>query len=340
MGRSIDDLGESALKFWPEHLIALEKTTSIIPRLIATQEKFISILYLADTSPEAWKTALSTTSDLPANLFLKHLMVLSDVGGENLDRFRAEFATFFPAGEMRFQWRGSDFTYKFQTLERTRSWKNTSLGVDGDGLSTEMSLSPLIEDVSMFLLFAADCIDVASLDFAKCSIGRLIGRTEELDSFVRSRYIEVSKQTSGAESNAMGHLCQSYVKTFLDQVLQQDDVAWDLTTSTIPGISHNDGNTDMSFDIVAKSPTGKYCAIEVSFQVTTNSVIERKGGQAAARQDALHASGHKIAYVIDGAGNFQRRSAVQTICDHSDCTVSLRDDELMKLAHYLIANLK
>ena len=192
----------------------------------------------------------------------------------------------------------------------------------------------------MFLLFAANCTDVAGSVFAACSIGDLIGETDELDKFVRGRYIEVSKQTSGAEANAMGYLCQSYVKGFLDRALLQDDPKWDLTGSTIPGISHNDGNTDMSFDIVVKSPTGKCCAIEVSFQVTTNSTIERKGGQAAPRQEALHASGHKIAYVIDGAGNFQRRSAVQTILDHSDCTVSLRDDELSKLAKFLIDNLK
>jgi DpnII restriction endonuclease len=340
MGRNLEELGNSALKFWPEHIIERERQTSIISRLLATQEKFISILYLADSSPDAWKTALTTTQDLPANLFLKHLMVLSDVGGENLDRFRAEFTMFFPDDEMVFEWNGEKHTYQFQSLAITRSWKNVSLGVDGPSLSTPSRLTPLIEDVAMFLLFAASCTDIAGSEFAKCSIGDYIGKTEELDNFVRGRYIEVSKQTSGAESNTKGQLCQSYVKDFLDRALLQDDPKWDLSTSTIPDISHNDGHTDMSFDIVVKSPIGKYCAIEVSFQVTTNSVIERKGGQSASRQQALHDHGHKIAYVIDGAGNFQRRSAVQTICDHSDCTVSLRDDELMKLVKFLIDNLK
>lgn len=91
----------------------------------------------------------------------------------------------------------------------------------------------------------------------------------------------------------------------------------------------------MSFDLIAESPAGKYCAIEVSFQVTTNSTIERKAGQAAARQQLLHAAGHKIAYVIDGAGNFQRRSALSAICAHSDRTVSFKDKKLDALATYL-----
>ena len=91
-----------------------------------------------------------------------------------------------------------------------------------------------------------------------------------------------------------------------------------------------------SFDIVVASPTGKYCAIEASFQVTTNSVIERKAGQAQARQLQLHAAGHKIAYIIDGAGNFQRSSALKTICHYSDCTVTYKDSELDLLVDFLI----
>lgn len=129
----------------------------------------------------------------------------------------------------------------------------------------------------------------------------------------------------------MGQLCQAYVRERLQHALP----TWDFSKHTIPGISQNAGRTDMSFDLVAESPTRKFCAIEVSFQVTTNSVIERKAGQAADRQRLLHASGHKIAYVIDGAGNFQRRSALSTICQHSDCTVTFKDEELDALGDFL-----
>ena len=36
-----------------------------------------------------------------------------------------------------------------------------------------------------------------------------------------------------------------------------------------------------------------------------------------------------VAYIIDGAGNFQRSSAVKTICDNSHCTVSYSDGDFL-----------
>lgn len=109
---------------------------------------------------------------------------------------------------------------------------------------------------------------------------------------------------------------------------------WRINRDQLPKVSHNE-RTSLSVDIVAKSPSGNFCAVEVSFQVTTNSTIERKAGQAKARQELLHDQGHKIAYVIDGAGNFDRQSALKTICQYSDCTVSFRDSELDALVRFL-----
>jgi hypothetical protein len=88
--RSYDDLKKSATLFWPAELAEKEQTSSIIPRLLETQDKFISVLYVADSSPTCWKAVLQSTTDLPGNLFLKHLMVLADLGGEQLKRFKTE----------------------------------------------------------------------------------------------------------------------------------------------------------------------------------------------------------------------------------------------------------
>ena len=333
MPRDIDDLEAHAAKFWPTALAQREQTTSIIPKLIESQEKFIGILYVADASPAAWKGVLRVTDGMPANLFLKHLIVLSDVGGEKLQRFRTDIRNFFPTGKMTFHWKGAAKTYKFRSLDTCPTWTNCTLQADGAGLVRPANLSAAMEDVAMLLIHGGTSIDPDIPDEIpeKCIIGSLIGRKPELDSFVRQRYIHVSRITGGATANAMGQLCQSYVKERLQHTLP----AWGFSRHTIPGISHNAGRTDMSFDLVAESPAGKCCAIEVSFQVTTNSVIERKGGQAAARRQLLHAAGHAIAYVIDGAGNFQRRSALAAICVNSDCTVSFKDEELDALAAYL-----
>jgi hypothetical protein len=86
---------------------------------------------------------------------------------------------------------------------------------------------------------------------------------------------------------------------------------------------------------VRNTKTDVYVGIEISFQVTTNSVIERKAGLAKSRQDLMHAAGHKIAYVIDGSGNFQRRNAVQTILSFCDCAVNFSEAGLNKLAKFI-----
>lgn len=69
--------------------------------------------------------------------------------------------------------------------------------------------------------------------------------------------------------------------------------------------------------------------------MTTNSVIERKAGQAQNRYEKLHEKGHQIAYVIDGAGNFERKRALETICQYSDCTVAFSPSELELLTQFL-----
>jgi len=158
----------------------------------------------------------------------------------------------------------------------------------------------------------------------------MLGKKDELSAFVKQRYIWVSRITGGATANRLGQLAQNYVQHFLEEKLPK----WRINIDQLPNVSQNE-RTSLSVDIIAQSPKGKFCGIEVSFQVTTNSTIERKAGQAQARQELLHKQGHKIAYVIDGAGNFERKSALTTICQYSDCTVSFNDTELNRLVKFL-----
>jgi len=329
--RDIQDLENKALKFWPTDIAEKEKDSSIIPKLIETQDKFISLLNISDASPFKWKDTLLSTKTLSGNLFLKHLIVLSDIGGEKLMRFKKELPSVFN-NELNFVWDGKSFTYKFQTLSDNSTWNNKNLSVDGEGLINSVELNPIMEDVCMLLLFGGSVIqDNIPADITeKCIIGTMLGKTEELETFVKQRYIWVSRITGGAEANTLGQLTQNYVKDYLEVKLPD----WRINKDQLPNVSQNE-RTSLSVDIIAQSPQGKFCAVEVSFQVTTNSTIERKAGQAQARQELLHAKGHKIAYVIDGAGNFARQSALRTICQYSDCTVSFKDSELDELVKFL-----
>jgi hypothetical protein len=330
--RTIAELEVNAVKFWPQELVEQEAESSIIPLLIKTQDKFISVIILAEAGPDAWKQALPLQSgnDLTPNLFLKHLQVLTDFGGEQLQRLN--FIEIFPQGTMTYVWREKTYTYKFKAILDGKKTNNPSLHIDGKGLIKPCLLEGRMEDIAMVLLHGATSTDLKVPDHVKekCVIGSLIGESDQLNKFVKERYIWVSRITGGATANSLGQIAQAYVRERLTKLLP----GWSFV-STIPGISQNAGDTDTSFDTVAKSPSGKYTAIEVSFQVTTNSVIERKSGQAQARYDLLHKHGHRIAYVIDGAGNFQRSTAVGNLCKFSDCTVAFSDAELGVLAQFL-----
>lgn len=332
-GRLYEDLKSQAVNFWPSELAEKEKVASIIPRLIKTQEKFISLLHVADSHPHAWKEILPKTTQLPANLFLKHLMILADIGGDPLKRLKTLLPSVFEQRIMSFTWQEKRYKYTFKTLGDKPAWSNKRLAVDGSGLADALDLTDTMEDVITLLMHGAASTndELPQVIADKCIIGGLLGDKPRLDKFVRQRYIWVSGIIQGATANKMGYLAQDYVKQQLQAMLPR----WDFSKKTILGVSQTGGRTDMPFDMVAEAPNGKRCAIEVSFQFTTNSTIERKAGQAQSRQKLLHRKGHRIAYVIDGAGNFERRSAISTICRYSDYTVTFHDSEISELAKSL-----
>jgi len=127
--RDIQDLENKALKSWSQEISEKEKNSSIIPKLIETQDKFISLLNISDANPFKWKDTLLSSKTLSGNLFLKHLIVLSDIGGEKLMRFKKELPEVFKKG-MKFIWDGKTFTYKFQTLTDKSNWNNKNLAAD------------------------------------------------------------------------------------------------------------------------------------------------------------------------------------------------------------------
>ena len=332
--RTLTELKEKAVLFWPQEIIEREAAITVLPLLLNTQNKFISVLTLSDAGPEAWKRHIDSSPNMSANVFLKHLMVLTDLGGEALSKI-TPFDVYFPNGSMEYIWQQKTYRYQFKAFvgKKTRL-SNVALRVDGKHLFMGYPLNEKMEDVIMLLLHGATSLqDSLALSIKEhCLVGSLIGQPDELQKFVQQNYIRISRQIGGATSNAMGQIAQQYVM----EILQGELPHWQIQTGKIPGISHDAGDTETSFDIVALSPNGKYFAIEVSFQFTTNSVIERKAGQAQARARLLHESGHFICYVIDGAGNINvRERAVSILCQFSDCTVAFSYEEIRHLARFL-----
>jgi hypothetical protein len=212
------------------------------------------------------------------------------------------------------------------------------LKIDGKKLLNKHSLDDLQKDAIALLLFGSACSDddqEVTSTLSKCEIGEYLGKPDELETFIKQRYIWVSRITAGAKSNSLGQIAQEFVARYLSDNLGLPNIEIK-RGGRLPGVTHTDTASGRltSFDLVATN-AAKRAAIEVSFQVTTNSVIERKAGQARARYKQINRAGHKIAYVLDGAGNFQRETALRTICSYSHCTVAFSRSELDILCEFL-----
>ena len=332
--RTVEELRKLASMFWPSELSRQEAELSIIPKLIETQDQFIAILSV-DVSSLEGLFQIVNSSNMSANLFLKHLLVLADFGGEMLQRLNSQFNSIFPLGKLDYLWNTQNYNYSFRVLPVLGQLNNSKLGISGKKLLENQPLSELHKDIIAVVLFSSSSIDEKTAEIlAKCEIGNYIGLADKLQKFIKQRYIWVSRITAGSQSNTLGQITQTLVKKYLEDNLDIPSVNIK-ANGHLPGISHTEVNDrPTTFDIVA-SKEDKYVGIEVSFQVTTNSVIERKAGQAKSRFEQIETLGYKIGYVLDGAGNFQRENALRTICSYSHCTVAFSLKELDVLCSFL-----
>ncbi len=115
MDDSFTALEKGACLYWPEELASKASEISALSPLIETQDIFLSVLKTANKNPTVWETVVLASEKLSPNLFLKHLMVLSDIGGERLQRFKKDFATIFPSGKFEYVWQGNSYQHAFTT---------------------------------------------------------------------------------------------------------------------------------------------------------------------------------------------------------------------------------
>ena len=134
--KKIDELRKAAVLFWPPGLRAKVALISILPHLVKTQDFFISVLNLSGDRPDAWRDFIKLTGEMPANLFLKHLMVLSDLGRETLSKI-VPFTDYFPDGIMSYTWREAAYEYTFQHFTQPpvkAPLTSSSLGITNQSL--------------------------------------------------------------------------------------------------------------------------------------------------------------------------------------------------------------
>ena len=333
--RTLSKLRKQAVLHWPPEILKTAGDSAVLPLLLATQENFLALLKSATASPTAWRNALPHSSFASGEtVFLKHLMVLSDLGGETLNKLGA-LKSHCPRGMMKFWWKGTLCEYKFKVIGKKTALTNSALKVDAKGMHAPRKLDEKAVDVVMLLLYGSQCEgDSLPEDIReRCVVGSLVEDPAILDRFVRENYLRVSRQTGGQHANALGQAVQDYV---IEQLTIALPATWKLQRNgTLSNVRKISGGNETTFDVVARAPNDVCFAVEVSFQVTTNSTIERKSRESESLKRTVNNAGHFICYVIDGAGNINVRTAATTIlCENSDCTVALSEKEIKHLANF------
>lgn len=338
--RTIDELEQHACKWWPAELREAEQALSLLPVLLESQDRFISIMTLAVKDDPERLFRLIADAYFPCALFLKHLIVLTDFGSEPLQRVNVNFSVLFPDGQFHFSVNGSDHSYAFQALPTRGTLNNAKMRLDTKEKLLEVgSNEQLHKDLIMLLIYgAASTSPMVRSVFYKCTPYTYIGDKAQIEDYVKKNYIRVSRIMAGSTATTLGNIAQQYVVDYLSNALGDNYTV--RSNGTVPGVTQNDGVTLTTFDAVIdrKNDHGrhkKYVAVEITFQETTNSTIERKGGQARARFESIVNSRNYVAYIIDGAGNFARRSAISVICDNSHCTVAYTKEEFDLLVEFI-----
>ncbi|MCU4437219.1 hypothetical protein KTH93_17265 [Acinetobacter bereziniae] len=331
--KDINTLEKTAIKWWSADIKDTVQSTSIIPKLIDSHDQFISILKLIDPKAPSSLFDIIRASKFPANLFVKHLSILTDFGGELLKRLSNTFEDIFFRDEtnqlyLKYIFQEQEYTYIFKN-QNFKGLSNTKLKIDGASFAVNYALDDLYEDIIMIFMYGAfSGNDI----FLECDIAERVSDTNELDIFLRQRYIHVSKITSGAKSNSNGQVLQKQIQQFLKDSLSDQFTVLSNGKISLKSIKEGYFNFDI---VISKKDVISQIGLEISFQVTTNSVIERKAVSAERRQTAMHNEGHHIGYIIDGAGNFERRSAVSILCNFSDCTVNCSQSDLSLLVSWI-----
>lgn len=338
--RTIKDLEQVGSKWWPKEVKEEAMKTSIIQYLIDTQEKFISILTLADRKDPEQLFRLLDASGFEYHLFLKHLVLLTDVGSEPIQRFNSSFLELFPNKTMEFTIDGGyRMSYLFEKLPTKGKPSNEKMQIDTlENLKKKCKDKDLCAEIIALLIYGAYSTTPSTravLD--KCNAYDYLGDEDKIKSYVRQNYIRVSRIVGGKLASDLGNVAQTYAVNFISEQLGPNYNV--VSNGTIPGVQLDD-DKETTFDIVVDriddtSRYKPYVGIEVSFQETSNSVVERKAREARARFQNTNNKRCYVAYIIDGAGNFSRTAATSDMCNNSHCNVAYTKEEFLLLIEFI-----
>lgn len=346
----LSELEERAEKWWPDEIESEIVEKSPKSFLEETFEEFREQTITANTVDELIDNFQSTDAG-SINLFLKHMMLILDVSGEKLQRVYRDRDVVFDtdrSGKYKLDvlYEGEeeeiyiDFDYALSNKRLCVGKGGLTESVNKDGVYNGDGKRGNIEDIKRAVRLL--CYGVYVKDSNAASILEsfnfidYIGDSDNFDKLARGRHIAVSSIMKGSEAEAKGRSVQRYVKNYIQDKIDDPDNILEYSEDKKRYISGEEIKSDVE---VYNKNTNQLVSIEVSFQITTNSTIERKGNEAPERLRTLESIDSYAAYVVDGEGNFERNNAISRIRDDCHCLTTFSDEELDRLASFVTEKL-
>lgn len=178
--RSVKELEKVGCKWWPKDVRDEAMKVSILQYLLDSQEKFISLLTLADKNKPEKLFNLLDASDFQYHLFLKHLALLTDVGSEPLQRFNTTFKELFPDNELEYVLGRKKYVCKFSVLPIKGKLDNERMQIDTkENLQVACKNENLTKDLIILLIYgAASTTPRTAAVLYKCNAFEYLGQEE------------------------------------------------------------------------------------------------------------------------------------------------------------------
>lgn len=302
--------------FWTREMLPDDLLGSQTQQILDTKSDFVNIL--ERSSPETLINRL-VESQIKTELLIQHCMLATDIGKETLDRI----AFYFFYNDMS--------TVKINAADASEQHQFSVLGNRDVSVSNKSfsQFSPdLIRDIYVLLSFGASIGQLSKyVTFDRCRLGEICGDEKQIADYFADLYVLFSNQTRGRVRVKKGSAAEDVVSTTLDKVVSNSKINY-VSDSRVPNIP-SQGETQ-EFDFVLQEPDDTFIAIEVAFQETTNSTLERKARQSRELYPVFSERGHKLIHVVDGAGYFERDNALRQMIEYSDLAVTLGEIETLR----------
>lgn len=296
--------------FWSNSFVS-PMNTRLIDELTSTYDVILDCIKTSNRN--------SIVTDLLSlgisqELLLKHLMLLLDTSAETLDR-------------------ASMFISHKSITGLTLYDKKVNFKVLGPSFTRQLSNkviskadSELTYDLILLMTYSAESEEFKNyFTFNSCILSSLAGDEVMLNEHIKYLSLRNNSQIKQLKAVHFGHEMEIFIRKNLADTLSRLGVSY----------AHDNRYNGQQFDTVLQK-NDKFAIIEIAFQETTNSTLERKGKQAKnGLYKMIDNNNDRLIFVVDGAGYFRRKKALEDMIEYSHFVCPVSEIGLNQLISFL-----